>query len=158
MIMSGSSVKKEVRILGLDSCDRHRIVGAIVRGGLYLDGVLSFPRKLNSLELAREIRLSRYYPELRFIMVHQTVRHGKQNFDAERIRKTTNLPLIEITRTKPRGRNKTYTRVVRCGIAIYIHSQLEPAMTDRLLNLSWTEGILPEPVRVAHLLAKSISS
>ena len=64
------TIKKEIRTLGLDICNPRLTIGAIVRGGTYLDGVVSFPSSRNnaSRTLAKRIIESEYFPELRAIM------------------------------------------------------------------------------------------
>src|SRR2546430_4438487 len=65
-------VKKEIRTLGLDTCNPRSVVGVIVRGGLYLDGVVSFPHAQNepARNCAERIIELRYFPELRAMMLH----------------------------------------------------------------------------------------
>ncbi len=39
------TVKKEIRTLGLDLCNPQRLVGAVVTGVTFLDGVMIFPSR-----------------------------------------------------------------------------------------------------------------
>jgi len=154
MTLARSTIKSEVRILGLDVCNRRQTVGAIIRGGLYLDGLLTMGT--NTSELGSNIRSSRYYPELRYIMIHQD---NGEKFEAQKIQKITRLPVVEIARKKPAEKiSSSYTKLLMEGRMIFLRSTLDHTNTLRLLSLSWTTGPLPEPVRVAHLLAKSTSS
>src|SRR2546430_12592825 len=41
------TIKKETRTLGLDTCDPGLTIGVIVRGGTYVDGIISFPSSGN---------------------------------------------------------------------------------------------------------------
>jgi endonuclease V-like protein UPF0215 family len=143
------NVKEEIRILGIDACNPGVTVGAIVRGGLYLDGVIAFSKKNSSSALAYEITETKYFPELRIIMVHDP--NGSLNSPA--IRRITQLPLIDVpivanNRAKvarPVG-PRQYRRRDQVG--------LDPVMLRRILELTEGRGRLPEPVRIAHLLSK----
>ena len=66
------TVKKEIRTLGLDLCNPRRLVGAVTRGGDYLDGVLVLPSKptFETTRIASAIIKTRFFPELRLIMTH----------------------------------------------------------------------------------------
>ena len=146
------TVKREIRILGIDACRRAAMIGAIIRGGLYLDGILTF-HETTTRKLSEEIRESRYYPELRIIMLHDP----KSRLDTRQLWKATGLPVIEITKSKlHRGQN--YARFEKKNKIIYARSKLNRETIRRVMDLSWAIDDLPEPVRVAHLLVKSISS
>ena len=145
------TVKPEIRILGIDACRDGAIVGAIVRGGLYLDGILNFQETITG-NVSEQIHQSRYYPELRVIMLHDP----KSRLNIRQLWKTTGLPVIAITKTRLRLRHN-YTLEKKNKI-IYASSQLNPETIKQVIHLSWTIDDLPEPVRIAHLLVNSISS
>jgi endonuclease V-like protein UPF0215 family len=145
-------VKREIRILGIDACRRGSIIGAIIRGGLYLDGILTF-HETTTKRLGEEIRESRYYPELRIIMLHDP----KSRLDTQELWKATGLPIIEITKSKSPSKN-TCARFEKKNKTIYARSKLNPETIRKIIRLSWVIDDLPEPVRVAHSLVNSISS
>src|SRR5712664_3889322 len=93
------AVKEEIRILGLDTCNPELTVGVVARGGLYLDGVISFPPnpKNTMRECARRIVDSAYFPELRAIMLHDP--DGER--DSRSLERTTSLPTIAISKDEP---------------------------------------------------------
>src|SRR5690348_12350241 len=97
-------IKKEVRTLGLDLCNPRRMIGAVVRGGYYLDGVVAFPRTPSpeSKSIASLILRTRFYPELRLIMVH----NSPFRFDAKLVENKTNLPVIEVASARKRNSNQ----------------------------------------------------
>src|SRR5438132_4350235 len=82
------TVKPEIRILGIDACGDGAIVGAIVRGGLYLDGILNFQETITG-NVSEQIHQSRYYPELRVIMLHDP----KSRLNIRQLWKTTGLQI-----------------------------------------------------------------
>src|SRR3989442_5364545 len=89
------TVKKEIRTLGLDLCNPRRLVGAVVRGGTFLDGVLVFPSKPipESKSIGSAILGARFFPELRLIMTHDP----KGQLDTKGIDTLTGLPVLQIS-------------------------------------------------------------
>ena len=146
------TVKKEIRTIGLDLCNPRRLVGVIVRGGVYLDGVVIFPSNPipKSRSIASAILGSRFFPELRLIMTHDP----KARINPKVIEKWTKLPLIQIDSARRRNSDgfESY-RVV--GKELQVKSSLQPGILQDLLSTTWVTGILPEPLRIAHLLARS---
>jgi endonuclease V-like protein UPF0215 family len=142
------NVKKEIRILGLDACNPKITIGAIVRGGLYLDGVLVFPRKINSVELARNIIGTKYFPELRVIMIHDPI----HRLNSLVIRRITAMPLIQVplgTKTKVGNRGALGNQPGR----YWRGTALDRSTQRKIVTLTLVRGALPEPARIAHLLA-----
>ena len=144
-------VKKEIRILGLDSCNPSLTVGAVVRGGLYLDGIMTFPRDAEEEAdlIANKIAKSRYFPELRTIMVHDP----KSLLDPKIMQQGTRLPVVNIalnSRTDARG----YRFYGKDRQQLWIKTTLESPSLEKILSLTKSRGRLPEPLRIAHLLAK----
>lgn len=146
-------IKKEIRSLGIDLCNSKRVVGAVVRGGLYLDGIVVFSRgpvPWNSF-IPNEIVRTRFYPELKLIMIHDPY----QRIDSRKIEKTTKLPVLEVC-SKPEGRALEKFRAFRIGRReVFVRGGLEPRIVQEVLERTWTMGALPESLRVAHLVARS---
>lgn len=151
MIRPIPATKKETRILGLDTCNEELTVGVVSRGGLYLDGLISFRPdfKKASKELATRIIDSAYFPELRAVMLHsQDDRGGPHS-----MKRITNLPTVIISEYEPRHRRGYKAFHSSLGL-VWVKTRLEPTILKRILVASWTAGRLPEPLRVAHLLAE----
>ncbi len=150
MIRPIRAIKEETRILGLDTCNDKLTVGAISRGGLYFDGIISFRPNANaSREHARRIVHSAFFPELRAIMLHTPNDRG----DSHSIERITKLPTVTISEDEPRhvrGYNAFDGDLGR----LWVRTRLEPTILKKILVASWTFGKLPEPLRVAHLLAE----
>ncbi len=146
------TVKKEIRTLGLDLCNPRRLVGAVVRGGVYLDGVLVLPSKpkLKTRWIASAILRTRFFPELRLIMMHDP----ETRLDAKIIERLTKLPVIQINSARRRrsGGFKSYKVGKK---ELQVKSSLLPGTLQEILSTTWTTGTLPEPLRIAHLLARS---
>ena len=147
-----TAVKKEIRILGLDTCNKTRIVGAVVRGGLYLDGVLSFP--WGSTErvqlLASEIIRSQYFPELRSIMLH----NHENRLDGPEIEEASHLPVIEVSVSRPTGKQSYHLFRGTQG-SLWVRTKLPARVMEEILRVTWTTGRLPEPARISHLLSRT---
>ena len=146
------TVKKEIRTLGLDLCNPRRVVGAVTRGGNYLDGVLVLPPKptLNTIWIASAIIRTRFFPELRLIMTHDP----ETQLDAKVIERLTKLPIITVDSTRKRQSDgfKSYKVGEK---QLQVKSSLPSEILQEILSTTWTTGILPEPLRIAHLLARS---
>ena len=146
------TVKKEIRTLGLDLCNPRRVVGAVTRGGNYLDGVLVLPPKptLNTIWIASAIIRTRFFPELRLIMMHDP----ETQLDAKVIERLTKLPIITVDSTRKRQSDGFKSYKVR-EKQLQVKSSLPSEILQEILSTTWTTGILPEPLRVTHLLARS---
>jgi hypothetical protein len=144
------TVKKEIRTLGLDLCNPRRLVGAVVRGGTFLDGILVFPSKPipKSKSIGSAIRRTRFFPELRVIMTHDP----KMRLDAKVIERSTRLPVIQVDSARKRSSEgfKPY-KVGRKWLRA--KSLLPPGVLQEILSTTWTTGMLPEPLRITHLVA-----
>ncbi|HEX9613806.1 MAG TPA: hypothetical protein VGA05_09340 [Candidatus Bathyarchaeia archaeon] len=150
MIRPMRAIKEEIRILGLDTCNPRLTVGVVARGGLYLDGVISFPpNPKNTMgDCARRIVDSAYFPELRAVMLHDP--DGER--DSRALERTTGLPTIAISKDEP-GHGRGYKVFHGNPGGLWVKTQLELTILKKITTASWTFGRLPEPLRVAHLLA-----
>ena len=151
MTFSIRTVKREIRILGLDTCRINEVLGAVVRGGYFLDGVIRvrLPDNHAARDLASEILASKYYPELRAIMLHDPGRRLKPSL----LEKVARLPVIAASRTNRPGRRDA---AFHSAFGTLFHqSRLPKSVVDKILSLTWTCGGLPEPARIAHILSKS---
>jgi endonuclease V-like protein UPF0215 family len=147
MIRRMRAIKDEIRILGLDTCNPRLTVGVVARGGLCLDGVISFPPKPKNTmrECATRIVDSTYFPELRAVMLH----NPEDERDCRSLERITGLPTIAISKDEPRGYSAFHGNLGR----LWVKTRLELTILEKILTASWTFGRLPEPLRLAHLLA-----
>lgn len=144
-------VKREIRILGLDFCNTRATTAAVLRGGQFLDGVFTLQDsgKFSNREIASRIMATRYFPELRAIMVHDPTNRAS----AETIEKVTQLPVISVSKVNP-GRRGFRVLQTRRG-RLWVRTSLPGETLSKILSLTWVFGRLPEPARVAHLLART---
>lgn len=144
-------VKQEIRILGLDTCNPRFTVGAVVRGGRFLDGVIVYSRgqPKSAGELLKRITNSKYFPELRAIMLHDPT----GNLDSELIQRKIRLPVINVSNIG-HGNEGSYRAFRKNRRQLWFKAQIETSTVQRILSLVWIKDRLPEPLRIAHLLAK----
>lgn len=139
--------------MGLDACNEEMTVGVVSRGGLYLDGLISFrpSSKDASREQAKRIVDSAFFPELKAIMLHGSSNRG----DRHSMERLTNLPTVTISENKlsPRPRRSYRAFHSRLG-RLWVKTRLDQTILKKILDASWTFGRLPEPLRVAHLMAE----
>jgi endonuclease V-like protein UPF0215 family len=150
MIQPMRAVKEETRILGLDTCNPGLTVGVVARGGLYMDGVISFPPNPENTtrECARRIVDSACFSELRAIMLHDP----DDELDSRSLERITSLPMITISKEEP-AHDRGYKVFRGNPGGPWVKTRLELTILMKILAASWTFGRLPEPLRVAHLLA-----
>ena len=144
------SIKREVRILGLDSCGR-RLVGIVSRGGLYLDGAITFRNitETAGVELARNVRGTKYFPELKAIMIHDP----EALLNLESLARITGLPIL-VAPDRLKRFDKSFRVLQSDHGRLSTSTETESSVTHEMLMEIWTVGKLPEPIRIAHLLSR----
>ncbi|MBI3190807.1 DUF99 family protein [archaeon] len=179
------SFKKEVRIIAWDDCafsfnaKSVRIVGAVFRGGEFLDGVLSAKIKKDGTDITEKIinsiKKSRHHDQLSIIMLNGITFAGFNIADIKKLSKATRMPVIAVMRNKPdmkkfmsaMRRVDNYskrTKLVKSAGRIYTHkniffqkSGITTEECDEILKKTCVRSKIPEPIRVAHLIASGLS-
>jgi len=177
--------KKEVRIIAWDDCAfsfRQKsvlVVGVVFRGGQFMDGLLSTKIAKDGLDatqkIAASIKNSRHYDQLNIIMLDGITFGGFNMINIKELRQKTKLPVIAVQRDEPNmekfllamKRVKRYRKrlqIVKNAGKIYkynwIHYQkngLTNKECEELLKLTCIRSKIPEPIRVAHLIASGLS-
>jgi endonuclease V-like protein UPF0215 family len=179
--------KKEIRIIGWDDSSFEKglkpqkvhLVGAIIRGGDYLDGVLSTEVNYDELDatdkISEAINKSRHKGQLRVIMTDGISFAGFNLVDIQELSKKTGLPVIVIQRKKPdikeflnaqkRFQDFEMRRKIveksgkfhRFGKVWFQFSGLSEKECQEILSLSSKHSIVPEPIRIAHIIATGLS-
>jgi len=182
-------MKKEIRIIAWDDCafrfsqKRVSIVGAVFRGGSFLDGLLSTRIEKDGLDatekIAESILKSRHYDQLSLIMLDGITFAGFNLVDIKELNRKTKLPVIVVQRKKPdmarfketlrifKDHKKRLSMVKKAGRIFpfskdgkdifYQRSGLDNKKTREILKITCTRSNLPEPIRVAHLIASGLS-
>jgi endonuclease V-like protein UPF0215 family len=160
------------------------IVGTVFRGGDWIDGVLRSEITRDGLDatgvIAAMIKNSKHYGQLRIIMLDGVTYGGFNVVDIEELYRETGLPVIVVMRSYPdfdkirsalrnfsdgevrwniirkageieklsTGRNGTPIYVQKVGIGT--------KSAEKIIRLTSIRSNIPEPLRVAHLIATGI--
>ncbi len=178
-------VKPEVRIIAWDDCafgfnDKSvMIIGAVFRGGKFIDGLVSATIEKDGTDatdrISESVRASRHYDQLSLIMLNGISFAGFNMADMQMIHEKTGLPVIAVTRRRHDVRKflaamkrlGNYDRrrscVKRAG-KIYKHEKLfyqkcgiGTGECKEIFKITCVQSNIPEPLRVAHLIASGLS-
>lgn len=159
------------------------VIGVVFRGGSFLDGILRTNVKVDGLDSTKKIikliNTSRHKQQLKVIMFDGITFGGFNILDIKQIYKKTGLPVIVVNRKHPnleevknalknfKDFEKRWKIILRAGKIkeckikenkkVYYQSiGLEDEETEEIIRLSSTHSFIPEPLRVAHLIATGI--
>ncbi len=157
------------------------IVAVVMRGGTYLEGVMKTTIKIDGMDstdkIIEMIEKSKHKKQLKVVMIDGIALGGFNVFDGEKIWKETTLPVITITRNKPDMEkirealkkhfndwekrweiiSKEKTKEFKLKYPVYVkHFGISEEETKKIIKLSIIRGAVPEPIRVAHLIATGI--
>ena len=158
------------------------IIGVIMRAPNYIEGICCSEITIDGTDansvLEKMINESKYKDQIRLIMFDGIALGGFNIIDLEKLYNSVNIPISSITRTEPdlalikntlkkhfkdwetRWQvidNLDLERIETNYRPIYVKSiGLSNAEVRRLINLTTVRGVLPEPIRVAHLIASAI--
>lgn len=159
------------------------VIGVIYRGGNFIDGMLRIDVTIDGMDatdkLIERINTTRHRQQLKVIMFDGVTLGGFNIVDVRKLHEETSLPIIIVNRKTPdldavkkalkrfddfekrwqsiknAGKIKTYA--FKKGKNIYYQSiGLEDEDAEKILSLSSTHGFIPEPLRVAHIIATAV--
>jgi len=161
------------------------LVGVIFRGGEWLDGVLRIYIEVDGTDATQRIgdmiNKSRHKGQLRVIMVDGVTFAGFNVIDIQEIFRQTGLPVIVVSRKLPDFPKvkkalknlpdwQERWRMLRAAGKIYpVRSKpraapvcmqvagIKRADAEQIVKLASTRSLVPEPLRVAHLIATGIA-
>jgi hypothetical protein len=177
-------MKREIRILGIDDApfDKFKggnvlVVGTVFRGGSWLDGILSTKVRVDgnnsTKKLVEMINKCKFKPQIQCIILDGIAFGGFNIVDVEELNKKTRIPVIIVIRKMPDfekikstlkklGREKKYKLIEKAGKVhkinkIYVQVR-EVSLDDakKILDITCTRSLLPEPIRAAHMIAAGI--
>ncbi len=161
------------------------IVGVVFRGANFLDGVLStriavdgddFTEKLSNMVLG-----TRHREQLQIVMLNGITFAGFNVADLPRIHELTGLPVISVVRKMPdfggikktvfsssftlkAAGEKKWRAIGRagplhpCGKVFFQCAGIRPEDASALVAATSIHSGIPEPIRVAHLIAGGVAS
>jgi endonuclease V-like protein UPF0215 family len=162
------------------------VIGVVFRGGYWLDGVLHTKVAIDGFDatdnIASMINDSPHHKQLRVIMLNGVTFAGFNVVDIKTLNAETGLPVIAVTREKPDlagirealknlpESDSRWKAFLNAGEIHEVRTRsekekvfMEVAGLDvddarRIVRLTSTRSSIPEPLRVAHLVASGISS
>ncbi len=181
-------IKREIRVIGIDdspfvkSDEECIVVGAIFRGGNYIDGVVSCNVQIdgsNATEnLVAMIKRTRHRGQLNCVMINGIAVGGFNVIDIQELNRKTKLPVIVVARRMPSFREissalqrinslskmRTIKRAGRVhsvkinGKKVYFQvAGISATRAAEIIRTTATHSLIPEPIRVAHLIAGGVS-
>ncbi len=161
------------------------IVGVVFRGGSWLDGVMSTKVEVDGFDathkIASMVNSSQHHKQLRVIMLDGVTFAGFNIVDIKKLSAETQLPVIAVTRDKPDCDDihkalknlpqseerwkaiknagkiaRVYTRSRKEKVYIGI-AGIQEEDAEKIIRLTSTRSSVPEPLRVAHLIASGTS-
>jgi uncharacterized protein len=159
------------------------IVGVVYKGGLWFEGVMSTTVKVDGFDVtakvAEMILASPHYKQLRVIMLDGLTFAGFNVIDIEELYKTTKLPVIAITEDKPDlasirsalsnldHAQERYNTMMKAGEITCVQKNSKKIFmqtfglycedAQKIVAITSTRSSIPEPLRVAHLIASGTS-
>ncbi len=177
-------MKKEIRVIGIDDSPFKKfkygnvlVIGTIFRGGVFLDGILSTKVKVDgnnaTSKLIKMINSCKFKPQLQCILLDGIALGGFNIIDINKLSKKTNIPVIVVVRKKPdietikktlvRIKKKNKIKLIDKAGQVYsvnnIYCQLANLSIEKaksILKITSTHSLIPEPIRVAHLIASGV--
>lgn len=160
------------------------IVGAFFRGGQWLDGVMRSSIRRDGMDatekIAEMVTTSKHYGQIKVIMLDGVTYGGFNPVDIVRLYEGTEIPVIVIMRDVPdfekikdalsnlSDTEERYQIILRAGGVTRTVSKdpLNPIFIQcvgidtekacEVVRLSSTRSNVPEPLRVAHMIATGI--
>lgn len=161
--------------------DQILIVGAFFRGGEWLDGVMRNHVTRDGMDSTEAIvkmaKSSKHFGQIRVIMLDGVTYGGFNPVDINCIWELTEIPVVAVMRAYPDLRKiedallhlpepkKRMDIILRAGSItkvrpkpgsnpLYIQcAGIEPQHAAKIVKLTATRSNIPEPLRVAHLIA-----
>ncbi len=154
------------------------LIGVVFRGGNFFDGILKTEADVDGFDSTEKIAdaiIRSKYGDLRIIMLDGITFGGYNVVDIRELCEKTKMPVIVVNRKKPdlerfkagmKGLpdyEKRLKAVENAGEFYYAHigdkrlcfqkCGIEAKDAEEIIRLSSKHAVMPEPLRVAHLIA-----
>ncbi|MEM3377329.1 MAG: DUF99 family protein [Candidatus Bathyarchaeia archaeon] len=162
------------------------VIGVVFRGGYWLDGVMHTKIEIDGFDatekIAAMITVSPHYKQLRVVMLNGITFAGFNIVDVKALNAATKLPVITVTREKPDFADirkalqnlscseERWAAILNAGEPVAVSTRSAKAKiymqavgisqedAQKIVRLTSTRSNIPEPLRVAHLIASGIGS
>jgi len=153
------------------------VIGTVFRGGDWLDGVVSTKVRVDGTnstsKLIDMINKCKFKPQLHAIILDGIAFGGFNIIDIQKLNKKTKLPVIVVIRRKPNfdkiketlkkiNKSKRYKLIEKAGEVhkigkIYVQLKgISLKDAKKILDISCTRSLIPEPLRTAHIIASGV--
>ena len=158
------------------------IIGVVMRGGNYLECVLKGQVSIDGDDatfVCKDIiKNTRHRKQLKAMLLDGIALGGFNVVDIEDIFNSTSLPVITITRDKPDFRKieealkknfidwERRLTLIKNGVIHKVKTSYNPIYVKcsgidieeakEIIKISTIRGVIPEPIRVAHIIASGI--
>ena len=162
------------------------VVGIVFRGGYWLEGLMRTTISVDGLDatdnIASMINSSSHCKQLQVIMLNGITFAGFNVVDIKMLNKATGIPVVTVTREKP-DLDKIHValknlpagelrwRIINeagapseletrnSGAKIYVQTVgIRKDDAERIIRLTSTRSSIPEPLRVAHIIASGLGA
>jgi endonuclease V-like protein UPF0215 family len=159
------------------------VIGVVMRGGQYLEGVLKRQISIDGDDatfVCKDIiKKSRHRKQLRAMLLDGVALGGFNVVDIDDIFNETGLSVITVTRDKPDFSGikkalkdnfsdwKTRFNIMKSGNIHKVETKHNPIFikcvgidieeAKEIIKLSTIRGVIPEPIRMAHLIASGLT-
>ena len=161
------------------------VVGVVFRGGYWLDGVMRTEIEVDGLDATEKIASmiieSPHYKQLRIIMLSGITFAGFNVVDIKELYSRTELPVIALTRDLPKmeeikqalenlpEKEKRWKAILNAGEIMEVQTRegeepiymqiagLERRDAEKIVRITSTRSNIPEPLRVAHIIASGLT-
>lgn len=173
-------MKTGIKTVGIDEGHWTRnqketvLIGAIVRGNIELEGVLKTSITVDGNDgtekIIEMVGKSRFYPQLKAVFINSIVLAGVNVVNIKEIHEKLDMPVIAIVRKIPQTKRliegiketfpekaerlKSYGPPKKFG-AVYYYAAGENI--EELIKVTTRRGNIPEPIRLAHIIASGIT-
>lgn len=158
-------------------------IGVVMRGGEYVEGILRSQVSIDGDDATYVcidmIKNTRHKAQLKAVLLDGVALGGFNVVDIEKMHDSTNLPVITVTRDKPDFKKiesalkknfddwKNRLALMKNGRLYKVETKHNPIYVKcagidikeakEIIKLSTIRGVVPEPIRIAHLIASGIT-
>jgi len=163
--------------------DKTDIIGVVMRGNNYIEGVLHDIIQIDGLDATKKcekmITKTRHYTQLKAVLFDGSTQGGFNIIDTELLWKKTKIPNITVTRKHPDFKKiqralqthfsdwKQRLSLLEKGRLYKMKTAYNPifikcegisfSQSKEIIKLATIRGVIPEPLRIAHIIASGIS-
>ncbi len=160
-----------------------KIFGVIYRGGYFMEGVVSETINVDGSDstekIIKMIKGSRFYKQIKYIMLDGIAVGGFNIIEVSKLSRETNRGVVVVMRKKPglkkirntldklgmqdkisllQGIGRIHEINMDKGILFFQNYGIKRETAEGLLKITCTNSLIPEPIRVAHIMGKGITT